>query len=132
MTVRSPDCRDTLCLAFENPDWTGSTIDVAIDAVHTPSGSDVGSSDARTGSASLVNFDVTLTSFDFPFTDSTLLADGNRFSLFIYSNAKPPECAMRVRLRWFPKDYFPPRERPTDYGKFHDDLPLPRLGGSRD
>jgi len=62
-----------------------------------------------------------LTWFDFPMTDYTLLEDGTRFALYIdeivsrnSKSAKDPQF-VRIKLLWFPRDFFSPRERPTSY-----------------
>jgi hypothetical protein len=51
--------------------------------------------------------------FSFPMTDNTLLPDGNRFAMSL-DNIRPDKSAV-LRVVWFPKDYFTPRERPLDY-----------------
>jgi hypothetical protein len=69
--------------------------------------------------------------FDFPFTDNTLQADGNRYAVFIDrvckdANAKPEDepNAVRLGLLYFPKDYYPSRERPVSYKQLNDKLGL--------
>ncbi len=91
-----------------------------------------------------------LTRFDFPMTDYTLLEDGTRFALYIDEMvpknpevcgklpnirssrvAKNPErCKkpqspkdpqfVRIKLLWFPNDFFSPRERPTSYRAYRN------------
>ncbi|MFH1215246.1 MAG: hypothetical protein V1706_01960 [Pseudomonadota bacterium] len=75
------------------------------------------------------SFEVTW--FDFPFTDNTLQADGNRYAVFIDqvckdANAKPDDepNAVRLGLLYFPKDYYPSRERPVSYKQLNDKLGL--------
>jgi hypothetical protein len=68
-----------------------------------------------------------LTPFDFPLTDNTLLADGNRFAvtiqdLFIDKHLKIK--TVYLKLIWFPKSYFTPRERPINYAEFREKLGL--------
>jgi len=69
--------------------------------------------------------------FDFPLTDNTLQADGNRYAVFIDqvckdANAKPEDepNAVRLGLLYFPKDYYPSRERPVSYKQLNDKLGL--------
>jgi hypothetical protein len=63
----------------------------------------------------------TLTWFDFPLTDNTVLADGNRFALVLSSvDTAAPLKSARLKVVWFPKRYFTPRERPLDYRRFLD------------
>jgi len=58
-----------------------------------------------------------------------LLPDENRFAFFIRDVSLLDESTnskiMRVGLRWFPQNYYPPTERPTDYKEFKQ-----ALGGS--
>lgn len=71
------------------------------------------------------SFEVTW--FDFPFTDNTLLADGSRYAIFIDEISKDPEDepnAIRLGLLYFPKDYYPSRERPVRYKEFSEKLGL--------
>ena len=84
------------------------------------------SNNAPTG-ATMVNFQVTW--FDFPLTDNTLLASGARFAIFLdrvcEKNRGTNEVdAIRLGLLWFPRDYYPARERPTNYRQFREKLGL--------
>lgn len=107
-TISSPDCRNRLSIVFDKPDFTAERVHVLITPA-SPAGAD---SDYR--------FDFDLTSFAFPFTDNALLPDGNRFAFFIKDVSKLDDTIriMRVGLRWFPQNYYPPTERPTDYKGF--------------
>jgi hypothetical protein len=57
--------------------------------------------------------------FAFPFTDNAVLPSSNRFAFFIKDVSELDDTGtskiMRVGLRWFPRSYYPPTERPTDY-----------------
>jgi hypothetical protein len=69
--------------------------------------------------------DFLLTWFDFPFVDNTLLADGTRFSLVIDRVLDKEKSKKAVlKLVWFPKDYFSPRERPVNYTELREKLGL--------
>ena len=111
-TVSSPDCRDTLSIVFDKPDFTSERVHVLI----TPATSTTSVTDYR--------FDFALTSFAFPFTDNAPLPSGNRFAFFIkdVSDLDGTTKIMRVGLRWFPRNYYPPTERPTDYKEFRRSL----------
>ena len=91
-----------------------------------------------------------LTWFDFPMTDYTLLEDGTRFALYIDEivSKNPKNCTklqdpksqqdckslqesiknkvpenpqfVRIKLLWFPRDFFSPRERPTSYRAYRN------------
>lgn len=115
--VSSPDCRDTLSIVFDKPDFSAERVHVLI----TPASTAKLEADYR--------FDFDLTSFAFPFTDNALLPDENRFAFFIKDVSLLDESTdskiMRVGLRWFPQNYYPPTERPTDYKEFKQ-----ALGGS--
>jgi hypothetical protein len=85
-----------------------------------------------------LNKDFSLSRFDFPLTDNTLLSDGNRYAIVLDdvediifrndSNASDTFKTENVLLKviWFPKNYFTPRERPIDYDKFLDKTGLKR------
>jgi hypothetical protein len=109
-TVSSPDCRDKLSIVFEKPDFSAERVHVLI----TPA--------ARKPEESDYRFDFDLTSFAFPFTDNALLPNENRFAFFIKDVSELDDTGtskiMRVGLRWFPQNYYPPTERPTDYKEF--------------
>ena len=109
-TVSSPDCRDKLSIVFDKPDFSSERVHVLI----TPAGRTPADTDYR--------FDFDLTSFAFPFTDNALLPNENRFAFFIKDVSELDDTGtskiMRVGLRWFPQNYYPPTERPTDYKEF--------------
>ena len=105
--ISSPDCRDNLSVVFDKPDFANERVHVLI----TPAEAVKASGDYR--------FDFDLTSFNFPFTDNAVLPDENRFAFFVRDVSQLDDTGeskiMRIGLRWFPKDYYPPTERPTDY-----------------
>jgi hypothetical protein len=113
-SVSSPDCRDTLSIVFDKPDFSTERVHVLI----SPATSTAVVSDYR--------FDFELNSFAFPFTDNAVLPSGNRFAFFIKDVSELDEAGtskiMRVGLRWFPQNYYPPTERPTDYKEFRKAL----------
>jgi hypothetical protein len=113
-TLNSPDCRDTLSIVFDKPDFSSERVQVLI----SPAASNAAVTDYR--------FDFGLTSFAFPFTDNAVLPSGNRFAFFIKDVSELDDTGtikiMRVGLRWFPHNYYPPTERPTDYKEFRKAL----------
>jgi hypothetical protein len=113
-SISSPDCRDTLSIVFDKPDFSTERVHVLI----SPATSTAVVSDYR--------FDFELNSFAFPFTDNAVLPSGNRFAFFIKDVSELDEAGtskiMRVGLRWFPQNYYPPTERPTDYKEFRKAL----------
>jgi hypothetical protein len=112
--VSSPDCRDTLAIVFDKPDFSSERVQVLI----SPASPTAAITDYR--------FDFGLTAFAFPFTDNAVLPSGNRFAFFIKDVSKLDDTGtikiMRVGLRWFPQNYYPPTERPTDYKEFRKAL----------
>jgi len=74
--------------------------------------------------AGAADVEFSLTWFDLPFMDNTLLADGTRFSVIIDQVKEDAQEAV-LKLIWFPKDYFSPRERPTNYSELRRTLGLP-------
>jgi hypothetical protein len=113
-TISSPDCRDQLSILFDKPDLAAERVHVLI----TPASSTDATADYR--------FDFDLTSFAFPFTDNAVLPSSNRFAFFIKDVSELDDTGtskiMRVGLRWFPQNYYPPTERPTDYKEFRKAL----------
>lgn len=112
--VSSPDCHDSLSIVFAKPDFSSERVHVLI----SPASPTAADSDYR--------FDFDLTSFAFPFTDNALLPSQNRFAFFIKDVSELDDTGtskiMRVGLRWFPHNYYPPTERPTDYKEFRKAL----------
>jgi hypothetical protein len=113
-TISSPDCRDRLAIVFDKPDFLSERVHVLISPA------------AATAAIADYRFDFDLTSFAFPFTDNAVLPDGNRFAFFIKDVSELDDTGtlkiMRVGLRWFPQNYYPPTERPTDYKEFRKAL----------
>jgi hypothetical protein len=111
--ISSPDCRDSLSIVFDKPDFLGERVHILI-------------SPATPTEVTAYRFDFDLTSFAFPFTDNAVLPDGNRFAFFIKDVSELDDTGtskiMRVGLRWFPQNYYPPTERPTDYKEFRRTL----------
>jgi hypothetical protein len=121
--VVSPDCVDQLSISFYEPDLEKGSVMVQVKV--TKAGEKGAADKGGRDLAVTVNFE--LTSFDFPFTDNTLLSDGNRFAVYLeeYSSVPGTNAAVYgIGLRWFPKNYFPPRERPTDHRRIRDALNL--------
>jgi len=56
----------------------------------------------------------------------TLLWSGSRYAVYIDQicgiNGQPGPKAVKFGLMWFPEDYFPPRERPTNYHDVREKL----------
>ena len=95
-------------VTISNPDWENQTVEVSL-TIKTGSPA---SPDTTTK-----NF--TLTSYDMPFTDNTLLPDGYRFSLVLWDMDKEiSPKAVNLKFVWFPQNYFPPRERPISNNYF--------------
>lgn len=113
----SPDKRYTLSMVVSRAYWEDEKFDVTLN-VMANTGDQNGITDYVSGSQKF-----TLSWYDFPFIDNTLLADGNRFAV-VLSAVDPPVPPGSGLLRtailhviWFPKNFFTPRERPTDYEK---------------
>ena len=66
-----------------------------------------------------------VTWYDFPFTDNTLSANGGRHAVFIDSicrQAADKIDAVKLGILYFPKDYYPSRERPVSYKQLNRKL----------
>jgi hypothetical protein len=78
----------------------------------------------------------TISALDLPFTDNTLVPDGNRFALVLQSTSEEKLLSagnddqrvklthVALKLIWFPKSYFTARERPINYSAFREKLGL--------
>jgi len=108
--MKSPDKGCDLYIRIESCDWYNQTCKVKIR-------SQIRSQD-RPFEASF-----TLTWFDFPLTDNTLFADGNRFA-FVFDQFYVDKNSVSVKLVWFPKVYFTPREHPINYSEFRKKLSI--------
>ena len=139
----APDGRDVIALAVEqkDTDWDNERFSVGVKfepGLETvPSACDSASECGRKSSASpsthaslilgQTGVAFYLTWFDLPLTDNTLLPSGNRFAVFIdrvCQAEKGTPRALRLAVLWFPKDYFPARERPTNYRQLREKLQL--------
>ncbi|PWB80921.1 MAG: hypothetical protein C3F08_03185 [Candidatus Methylomirabilota bacterium] len=106
--LKSPDGNHRLEIIVSDADWNNARLTVRIDAF-------TGASTVPEASYA----PLTLSWTDLPLTDNTLFPDGNRFALVFYKGSlTPPVKTAELRLIWFPKEYFTPRERPLDYGEF--------------
>jgi hypothetical protein len=143
MWIASPGGGSTIALIVEKADWNAERfiLRVKLDSgqnivppaegqFNIDRGEDGVSkkrqlSPAITGQAAVL-FETTW--FDFPLTDNTLLASGDRFAVFIDEVCTPKAHrglgAVRLGVLWFPEDYFPPRERPTNYHQSRTELGL--------
>lgn len=106
LKVPSPDKKHVLGVTIKDCDWENQTCDVLI-TVNRSAGATDQEQEGNT-------LPFSLTWFDFPLTDNTLLADGNRFAL-VFDSVDPVGRAVALKLIWFPKVYFTPRERPINF-----------------
>lgn len=67
----------------------------------------------------------TLTWYDFPFTDYSILPNGIRFSL-VLDDMKIDDDTLKYKVNlkiiWYPEDYFTAHERPINYKEFRENL----------
>ena len=128
LKVVSPDCRDELIITLRNLDWDRQTLEVYLL---------VASKEQRagTGAAQTETLDFSLSPYSLPFSDNTLLSSGNRFGLYVRSvspdsnDCAEPGCVssprtMSLHFLWFPEDFYPPRERPTDFTRVRKALDI--------
>ena len=67
----------------------------------------------------------TLTWYDFPFTDYSILPNGMRFSLVLDDmiiDDATSNYKVTLKIIWYPKDYFTAHERPINYKEFRENL----------
>jgi hypothetical protein len=126
LVVRSPDCRDEFELKLFDLDWDTQTIAASAEP---PAGAKRGAQ-ASSVANPVENYDTvdfTVSPYSLPYSDNTLLRSGNRFGLYIRRieprriPCRPPNCdpttvKLLLYFVWFPKDFFPPLERPTNFG----------------
>ncbi len=103
--LRSPDGRDVLRLWAAAADFQNQTVRVNVLPFRAEQGSPAPTD---------TTFPFTLTWFELPFTDNTLLPDGNRFAVYLRLHESAFQKVTMV-VMWFPVGYFTPRERPLNY-----------------
>lgn len=111
--LTTPDQRHRFTISFDNADWEKEKLTVLVqDSPCGPNGSCV----TKAGSS---HYPITLEWFDLPLTDNTLFPDGNRFSIVLYDVRKEgPLKNITLKFIVFPKNYYTPRERPFDHGRY--------------
>ncbi len=130
-TVSSPNCQDRLTIFLGDLSWASNTVRVL--ATSTPASGQNASTPAARSIPEFVEF--TVSPYALPFSDNTLLRSGNRFGVYIRQiepsrePCEAPACdpttrLMRLSLIWFPRDFIPPRERPTDFEHIRRSLKL--------
>ena len=130
-TVTSHDCQDRLTILLADLNWASNTVRVLATSTPAPL-----RSSAAPPTRSIPEFvEFTVSPYALPFSDNTLLRSGNRFGVYIRQiepsrePCEPPVCdpttrLMRLSLIWFPRDFIPPRERPTDFEHIRRSLKL--------
>jgi hypothetical protein len=108
--MKSPDGNYALRMVAVHPDWENQTIRVSsqpyLAKQKIPRSTDT-------------QYNFTLSWLDLPLTDNTLLSDGNRYAAYLrtfYSDFQ----TVTVKVMWFPRGYFTPRERPLNYTEVQD------------
>jgi hypothetical protein len=132
-TVSSLDCQDRLTILLADLNWANNTVRVL--ATSAPSASRTNAAGAAADPTIPEFVEFTLSPYAMPFSDNTLLRSGNRFGIYLRQiepsrePCTPPACdpttrLMRLSLIWFPRDFIPPRERPTDFEDIRNALKL--------
>ena len=101
----SPDGRYTLRMVVAEANWKDQTVRVSAQPFLSGQGNPKPTDPS---------YSFSLTWFDLPLTDNTLLPDGNRFAAYLRI-LYPELKKVVVAVMWFPKGYFTPRERPLNY-----------------
>jgi hypothetical protein len=93
-------------------DWENETVEVAFTLSSTAD-----------NASEFVSQSFTLTWYDFPLTDNTILPNGKRFALMLSDlDGNESDGTVELKVVWFPKDYFTARERPINHKEFRDTL----------
>jgi hypothetical protein len=107
ISLISPDGKSRLTMWVMNPDWDNQTVRVSVDAVPLAPVNEQQHIDH-------ITYAFTLTWFDLPLTDNTVLSNGNRFAINLRGVDKDTR-SVSLRVIWFPPRFFTPRERPLDF-----------------
>ncbi|MGE5346714.1 MAG: hypothetical protein ACM3JH_12225 [Acidithiobacillales bacterium] len=103
--LRSPDGNYVLRLWAAGADWQDQTVRINVLPFRT---------EQESPAPTDTTYPFTLTWFELPFTDNTLLPDGNRFAVYLRLH-EPAFQKVTMAVMWFPVGYFTPRERPLNY-----------------
>jgi hypothetical protein len=124
LVVRSPDCHDEFELKLYDLNWETQTLGASAEPPPSPPGKQ--QSPVVKPGDSYDTVDFTISPYSLPFSDNTLLRSGNRFGVYIRRveprriPCRPPTCdpttvKLLLYFVWFPKDFYPPLERPTNF-----------------
>jgi len=125
LVVRSPDCHDEFELKLYDLNWETQTLGASAEPPPpAPPGEQKSPVVKPRDSYDTVDF--TVSPYSLPFSDNTLLRSGNRFGVYIRRveprriPCRPPNCdpttvKLLLYFVWFPKDFYPPLERPTNF-----------------
>jgi len=103
--LTSPDGNYVLRLWAAGADWQNQTVRINVQPFRT---------EQESPAPTDTTYPFTLTWFELPFTDNTLLPDGNRFAVYLRLH-EPTFQKVSMAVMWFPVGYFTPRERPLNY-----------------
>jgi len=116
VSLKPPDSKGatTLTVMLDWVDWKNKTVNIEflINKLDNMS---------ETGDLLIDPQTFTLTLYDFPLTDNTLLPDENRFAL-VLDNVEVERGTVTLKIIWFPKGYFTARERPIKHVEFRNKL----------
>lgn len=114
VAVQSPDRKSTLEIWVLEPNWDNETVKLSINARSMVPGDKNQRSDT-------ISYGFTLTWFDLPLTDNTILPNGNRFAVNLRAISKD-QGGLSLRVIWFPDRFFTSREHPLGYRQILDYL----------
>ncbi len=106
ISLKSPDQRSDLDMFVLNPDWHDETVNVSTVARSRMSGDESDHGESITNA-------FTLTWYDLPLADNTVLPNGNRFAINLRGVSEATQD-ISLRVIWFPPGFFTPREHPLD------------------
>jgi hypothetical protein len=120
--VTSPDGKYELSLSMGETDWDKQVFKMYVILGQRELGDSPAVPLALRGTA----FDFTLTPYDLPFTDNTIVDKDHRFSLVV-KDIVPRDQNMKdveIWVVWFPEGYVLPDERPVNYQEIRKVLKL--------
>ena len=117
--VFAPDGKYELRLWMIEADWDKQVFKMSVHLVESKPG-DLKPVPRGEGTS----FDFTLTPYDLPFTDNTVVDKDHRFSLIVKDVPPDRKNVLEIWVTWFPEGYVLPSERPVNYQEIRKVLKL--------
>ena len=123
ISLKSPDRNSDLDIFVRDPDWHNETVKVSTVARSRMPGDESDHGESITNA-------FTLTWYDLPLADNTVLPNGNRFAINLRGVSEVTRD-ISLRVIWFPPGFFTPREHPLDSRRILALLEKPPAGAEK-